>query len=61
MSQFVSISGEDNQKHYINIAQIRHVHDVPAEDSVRIEFDDNHRLYLGRDQAAELLGILGKG
>jgi hypothetical protein len=61
MSQFIAVAAEENQTHYINIAQIRHIHDVPAEESVRIEFDDQHRLYLTRDRAAELLALVAKG
>ena len=55
MPQFIAIAAEDGQTHYVNMDLIRHIHDVPAEDSVRVEFDDTHRLYLTRDRAAELL------
>ena len=61
MPQFIAVAAEDGQTHYVNLSQIRHVHDVPAEDSVRIEFDEQHRLYLTRDRAAALLALLAKG
>jgi hypothetical protein len=60
MPQFIAIPAEDGQTHYLNVDLIRHVHDVPDEDSVRVEFDDKHRLYLGRDRAKELLELLSQ-
>jgi len=38
--------------------EVRAVYDDPDEDSVRIEFDDQHKIYLGRDRAVELVKAL---
>jgi hypothetical protein len=60
MPQFIAIPGENGRVQYLNIGLIRYVQDLPDEDSVRVEFDDQHRLYLDRGKAAELLERLGK-
>jgi nucleoside phosphorylase len=60
MPQFIAIHGENGRVQYINVGLIRCVQDLPDEDSVRVEFDEQHRLYLDRSKAAELLERLGK-
>jgi hypothetical protein len=58
MPCFVQVLAEDGRSHYLNVDQIRTVEDRPDEQSVRVEFDANHRLYLDRQRAHELLKLL---
>ena len=52
---FLKLEMEDDRALYLNLDQIRAVYDEPREDSVRIEFDNDHHIYLGRDRAEPVL------
>jgi len=58
MASFLKIDMEDDRALYLNLEQIRAVYDDPREDSVRIEFDNNHHIYMGRDRAEPVLKSL---
>lgn len=58
MSKFIKLEMENDRSLYINLEEVRAVYDHPDEDSVRIEFDDHHKIYLGRDRAVALVKAL---
>ncbi|MCA9173618.1 MAG: hypothetical protein KDB14_03950 [Planctomycetales bacterium] len=58
MAKFIPIAIENDRIQYLNIELIRAIHDHPDEDGVRIDFDDQHRIYLDRGKAAPLLKLL---
>ena len=60
MPRFITIDGEQGRKQYLNLDLIRAIHDHPDEDGVRVDFDDQHRVYLDRGRAAPLLKLLVK-
>ena len=60
MPKFISISAENDRTQYLNLELIRAIHDHPDEDGVRVDFDDEHKIYLDRTRAAPLLKLLGK-
>lgn len=61
MPKFIGISAENDRTQYLNLELIRAIHDHPDEDGVRVDFDDQHKVYLDRTRAAPLLKLLGKG
>ncbi|MDP6446989.1 MAG: hypothetical protein QGG36_10340 [Pirellulaceae bacterium] len=56
MASFAAIKGEKGTI-YVNLEAVRVLRDNPSEDGVIVEFDDDHKIYLGRDQAAPLIKI----
>lgn len=58
MPKFIPIQLEGDQVQYLNLDRIRVVHDNPSEDGVRVDFDDQHRVYLDRQRAKVLLKLL---
>ena len=58
MTKFIAIPIENDRTQYLNIDRIRAVHDHPDEDGVRIDFDEQHRIYLDRKRAAPLLKLV---
>ena len=55
MPRFIAIPAENERTHYLNLDLIRAVHDHPDEDGIRVDFDEQHRLYLDRERARPLL------
>ena len=55
MSKYVVIPMEDHRRHYLNTDLIRAVLDQRDEDTVVIEFDQDHKIFLSRERAAPLL------
>lgn len=60
MPQFVALPSEGKRVVYLNVTAIRVLRDHPDEDGVVVEFDETHKVYLGRDQARPLLKLLRK-
>jgi len=58
MAKFIAIPIEHGRVQYLNIERIRAIHDHPDEDGVRVDFDEQHRVYLDRTRAAPLLNLL---
>ena len=59
MPSFVRVSAEDGRSQYVNLDQIRTIEDHPDEQSVRVDFDSQHRVYLDRERAKDLIKLLG--
>ena len=60
MPNYVKIPAEDGRAQYLNLDQIRIVEDHPDEQSVRVDFDAQHHIYLDRERAEALLKVLGR-
>lgn len=60
MARFITIESEQGRRQFLNIELIRAIHDHPDEDGVRVDFDDQHKIYLDRGRAAPLLKLLAR-
>ena len=61
MARFIAIPAENGRVQYLNVSLIRAVNDHPDEDGVRVDYDDQHRIYLDREKAGPLLKLVRGG
>ena len=60
MAHFVQIPLENDRSQFLNLDQVRSIEDHPDEQSVRVDFDAQHRVYLDRERAKALLKAIGR-